>query len=212
VEQYFAFINNSLTTLGDGNIIALVSLLAVIVLGEAGIAFPFLVQGILLFFGQRIIANPTLSLIPVALVLLGGRFIGAAGVYWLSRHAGGRVINWLKKRLPAAHKADLLRTKLGKKTFLAIVLARLTPGLLVPTSVASGSMKLHYGGFALGVIVSSIAWDAIFVGTGAFIGKNAEQVVASVYGWITIGAIACTAFALGKILVVRLRKARSATS
>ncbi|MBI2857622.1 MAG: VTT domain-containing protein [Chloroflexi bacterium] len=213
MEQYFGFINHSLTTLGTGNVLALVSLLAVIMLGEAGIAFPFLVQGILLFLGQRIIADPTPQLIPIAVVLIGGRFLGAAGVYWLSRHTGGRMVEWLKKRLPAAGKADQVRSRLGKgKAFLAVVGARLTPGFLVPTSIASGTMRLPYAWFALGVIVSAVAWDAFFVGAGAIAGHNAEQVIARVYSWVAVLMIGLGAVVVAKALVSRALRATALRS
>ncbi len=59
-----------------------------------------------------------------------------------------------------------LNTRLSSRAPLAVVIARLTPGLLTPSSVAVGRIGIRYYYFALGVILASIIADGALIVLG----------------------------------------------
>ena len=81
MTTYFGLISQALSTLNQGSIYALAALFAVLALGEMGVPFPFVLQGVLFFIGYQIIQGATLKLVPLVLVLITGRLFGAAIVH-----------------------------------------------------------------------------------------------------------------------------------
>jgi membrane protein DedA with SNARE-associated domain len=73
---------------------------------------------------------------------------------------GLKFVNWLSRRFPAIkNRLDWLTNKLSGNIPLTVAIARLTPGLLTPSTVASGVMCQKYHYFILGIIISSVVAD-----------------------------------------------------
>ncbi|MBI2853312.1 MAG: VTT domain-containing protein [Chloroflexi bacterium] len=211
MDGYTAFFSNAIATLGQGNLVALGALAAVLVLGEAGIPFPFVVQGTLVFIGYQVVQG-TVSLpdiIPVAFVLVMGRQVGASVLYWLIRLTGNRLTAFIQKRVPRIGSIERVRAKIGRRTPFAVAAGRMTPGMLVPTTVASGALHMPFPGFALGVVLHTIAWDSVLAGVGVAFGQGTSYLHVPVLRWLTIG-LACgmAALAVWFSFSRRLRRAK----
>lgn len=150
----------------------LFALFTLLVFGEIGIPFPFVLPGTLVFLGYQI-SHGTIDFIPLFVVLIAGRQTGSAITYFLARKSGMPIIVWLAKYIPAIgrHK-DRLMGKLAGKRFWAVVMGRLTPWMAVPTSLVSGTVGLRYGHFAFGVFLSGLAGDTLLVAFGIAAGHS----------------------------------------
>lgn len=144
---------------------ALVALFLVAALMEVGMPFPFIVDGILLItsYESGIFSYQVLFVI---LALILGREIGATVIFWLSRYVGDAFIRWLGKRFPKlklGEKMVWLKARLSRHAPLAVMVARLTPGLLTPSTVAAGCSGIRYYQFVLGIILASVVTDGALV-------------------------------------------------
>ena len=178
IDKYLDIISQGLATLSNGDAVALTTLFLVLVLSEFGIPLPFVMQGVRFYIGYTLgQGSPSVLLLLPILVL--GRQSGAAGLYWLTRLLSNSVANWYHRRFKRIKiETEKIKVKLQLKTpFMlgAIVLGRITPGLLVPTSLASAVIGLNYGYFALGVFISSAIYDAVFISLAALFGRELES-------------------------------------
>ena len=144
---------------------ALVALFLVAALMEIGMPFPFVIDGVLLItsYNSGIFSYQVLFII-LALVL--GREAGAAVFFWLSRFVGDAFIKRLGKRFPKLKLGERmvwLKAKLRRHAPLAVAVARLTPGLLTPSSVAAGCSGIRYYQFVLGIVLASVVTDGALV-------------------------------------------------
>ena len=189
VDKYLELIYQGLDKLSDGNVVVLVVLFCILTMTEFGVPFPLVLQGVRFYIGYEIGQGSTgvLLLIPIFII---GRQLGAAIMYWFSRLSSTAVISWYPKRFRRMQQeTEKMKEKLHAKTTLAVgavILSRFTPGLLVPTSLASGGIGLRYGYFALGVLISSIIFDATFITLGAIFGKEVKHEGLSIISWLIL--------------------------
>jgi membrane protein DedA with SNARE-associated domain len=161
---------NSLMALASGAVsqhsfAAMIALFLVAALTEIGVPFPFIIDGALFItsFESGLFSFQVLFVI-IALTL--GRLVGGAVIFWLSRWVGDAFIKWLSRRLPKLkiqEKMIWLNTKLKRRAPMAVAVARLTPGLLSASSVASGYCGMRYYEFVLGILLSSAIADGALV-------------------------------------------------
>ena len=184
IAEYLQFLSQTVNTVNQGNIIALAALFLVLALGEFGIPFPFVLQGVLFFIGYQI-SQGSVQFIPLVVILLLGRQFGSAFVYWMARFSGNSFVGWFEKRFRLVrNELDKLKSRLHSRAPLAIAVGRLTPGLLVPTSLASGAIALRYEYFALGVVLSTVIWDGTFIVSGFLIGNGVQYLSPTVARWL----------------------------
>jgi membrane protein DedA with SNARE-associated domain len=176
-ENYLDFITQGLETLKNGQPAALALLFLVLVLSEFGIPLPFVMQGVRFYIGYTL-GQGSLSVLALIPILTIGRQFGAACLYWLTRLLSNSLANWYHKRFkPMKTETEKIGDKLKTKIpFMlgVMILGRITPGLLVPVTLASAIIKLNYGYFALGVLVSSIIYDAVFILLAMIFGHQFE--------------------------------------
>jgi membrane protein DedA with SNARE-associated domain len=144
---------------------AMVALFLIAALTEIGVPFPFIIDGALFVtsFENGLISFQVLFVI---LALTLGRIAGGSVIFWLSRFVGVAFINWLGRRLPKlkiTERMEWLNTKLRRRAPMAVAVARLTPGLLTASSVATGYCGMRYYQFVLGIILASIIADGALV-------------------------------------------------
>jgi membrane protein DedA with SNARE-associated domain len=141
------------------------ALLGVAALTELGIPFPLIIDGALFIASyERGLFSFQVLLVILALVL--GREAGAAAIFWLSRIVGDRFVSWLEKLFPKlklSERMAWLKTKLRRRALLAVAVARLTPGLLFPSSVVSGYCGMKFYQFVLGIVLASVVADGVLV-------------------------------------------------
>ncbi len=146
--------------LAHGNPLVFGVLFLVAAVVEVGVPMPFIQESALLSIGFE----PTGRLLYMAplimITLIAGRILGGSALFWLVRKFEGRFTRWLSRKFPKIMvKARDLGARLGKKSQLAVAAARLTPGLLTATTVASGLFDVKYRHFCLGIIFSSLITD-----------------------------------------------------
>jgi membrane protein DedA with SNARE-associated domain len=203
--KYYELISQTLGTLTQGNAAALAALFLVLALGEWGVPFPFVLQGVLFFIGYQASHGAVIHVLPLAVILVSGRQFGASALYWLARLLGNPFVSWFERRFRHLKgEAEKLKVRLSSRAPVVVAASRLTPGLLVPTSVASGIVSLRYEYFALGVTLSAVVWDGTFIALGIVLGHGAQRFSWTNYPWfIAIGfaLVVCLAWFAGRLLV-----------
>ncbi len=214
VLSAFASSVSNIVNAGDAQ--AFVALFLVAALTEFGIPFPLVLDSLLFILGYQILDSVPKAALVMAVLLLG-RVAGSSGVYWLAYLLGGTIIKWLSKRFPSlSARMSKFARKLGMKdslpvalsrmgiqtslvaaattfsfrTPLAVAMARLTPGLLTVTSVASGILRLRYRYFVLGIVMSSVFYDVLTIALGAITGYGLRQFNITLSSWSTIVGVA----------------------
>jgi membrane protein DedA with SNARE-associated domain len=137
---------------------------------EFGIPVPFVQDTVLLFVGFNPQGNLWLVAPFVMVALMAGRICGASIVFWISYRFSSRFIRWLGKRSPKLlTRSQELGTRLGRRSPLAVAIARLTPGLLTSSSIAAGLFRIRYFYFCIGIIISSVITDGGEIAAGVAI-------------------------------------------
>jgi membrane protein DedA with SNARE-associated domain len=152
--------------LEQGNPLVFGALFLIAGIIEQGIPIPFVQDAVLLFIGF----NPQGNLWPsapfVMLSLATGRIFSASIVFWISRRFSFKIIGWLGKRFPKLlKKSQNLESRLSRGP-LAVTLARLTPGLGTPSSIAAGLFKVKYIYLIIGIVISSVVTDGGEIAAG----------------------------------------------
>ncbi len=170
ITYFTGIISAALNSASQGDTWSLVVLFLVLILGEFGVPFPLLIEIFLFFVGYQMSNGQPVNLIPLLIVLYLGRIVGASLVYWLAYSLGAPFANWVGKYFKSVQnvqkKINNLKEKLDYKYFFAVAAGRMIPGLMVPISLASGLLKLRYRFFIVCVILSTLMWDGLFIGSG----------------------------------------------
>ncbi len=182
-----------------GNPAALGVLFSLGIVGDIGVPLLLTVE-VFLFFTSYSIGPLSTEVLLIVVMLLLGREVGAAALYWVSRVLGSPVTERVGKRLPwLPGRIRWVSIRLGKQPALSVAVVRLTPGLLQIPSVAAGVMRLRYSDFALGVALSSLAYDVVIIlfGLGARFGLESLRTNPASYlivGFIIFSSIVWLAF------------------
>lgn len=184
MTQLLELISQALNSLEQGSSGALAALLAVVILGELGVPFPFVLAGALFFVGYQI-AQGSVNIIPLVMILIFGEQLGAAIVYWLARLLGNRFIAWLERHFrPIQNQLERAKGRLHSQAPIAVAIGRLIPGLLLPTSLASGVAGVQYKYFALGVALSTFIWCGTFIAFGILAGHGVQYLPTTMPRWL----------------------------
>lgn len=142
------------------------ALLLFIIIGEMGTPIPIITDGLLLVAGYGAGDGRSTILLTFGMLLLGS-LLGASAAYWLARLGGrpllrryGRYIGLTLERL------DRVEARVQRWGARAVLVGRLTPGLLVTTNIASGLFRIRYATFAACVLVTAAAWGVLLLGAG----------------------------------------------
>jgi membrane protein DedA with SNARE-associated domain len=188
---------------------AMSALFLVSALTEVGLPFPFVIDGALFITSYE---NGLFSfrVLFVILALVLGRVAGASVIFWLSRLVGESFINWLGKRLPKLKLSERmvwLNTKLRKRAPLAVAIARLTPGLLLPASIAAGYCGMRYYQFIVGILLASIIADGalVIIGFATKYGFNILGFTPATWMVVVVLAFVILLIWFGRWLWLRLR-------
>ncbi|HEY95746.1 MAG TPA: hypothetical protein G4O15_12505 [Dehalococcoidia bacterium] len=189
IEKYIAFIYQALDTLSEGNPISLAILFSVLTLHEFGIPFPLVLQGVRFYIGYEI-SQGSLETLLLVLIFIIGRQCGASIIYWVSRLSSNAILDLYPKRFTRIrNETERIREKLQSKRIFSIgtvIIGRFTPGLMIPTSIAAGSIKLNYYYFIFGVLASSILFDATFITLAALFGRQVSREGLNVISWLIL--------------------------
>jgi membrane protein DedA with SNARE-associated domain len=166
MEWFRDLVNLATQAVSQSSLSGVLAMFLVAALTEIGIPFPFVIDGVLFLtsYQNGLISSEVLWIV---LGLTLGRIAGASAIYWLSRHLGGAFSRWLSRRSTRWHERFLsLCARFEKGAVLAVTIARLTPGLLTPSTVAAGCARVSYIRLILGIVLASAVADGILVVIG----------------------------------------------
>jgi membrane protein DedA with SNARE-associated domain len=205
IEFFSELAKNAFQAFNSGHPIALLLLFLISALTEIGIPFPFILDTLLILAGYQT-GIMQIGLIMLSLML--GREVGATAIYWLARVVGKVFVNWISKRFPVVRtRMQWLEVKLRHRAPLAVAIARLTPGLLTPSTVAAGVMCLRYWYLVLGIAISSVIADAVLLIVGFGFGQGIKKIGLPV--WTIAVAIAIVISAGWGIQILISRRNRN---
>lgn len=145
-----------------------------------------------------------------------GSLLGAGILYGMGRWAGEeRIGKWLDKHgkwlLLSKDDLDRASSWFDRHGDVAVLLARLVPGLRSVISVPAGISEMPLGRFLLFTAIGSLIWNSALIGAGFFLGSNWQQVerIISPVAPIVYGALVVVMVVfVGKRLWQKLRPAR----
>jgi len=203
------WINGALSTLAASinvnNPRGLAAIFLLTVSADIGIPFPFALDTILFFTTYKMGAF-SLPVLLIITMLLGGSLLGTSIIYWVSRLLGTRFINWLGKRSKFLRRnLEQFQNRLDRWTIPVIVAARLTPGFMQISSVAAGTVRIHYYQVVLSIVLSFIVYDGTLIILGSLARLGLKDVKPEYTAWIVIGFVAIMAAVFVTIHLVRRR-------
>ena len=189
----------SLVDLGEAGTATLAIVFVFQALREMGVTFPGMMQGMLIYAGFQLTSSGELVILPLLVAVFLGSIFGSVLIYSVARFWGVRLSSRFGKRLGRAQGLmGRARTKLERAGLIPVFIGRLIPGLMIPTSLVSGSMRLPAGKFVAGVVLSLIVWAGVFIGLGAIAGHSAQQISPAIEWFSLLWApIAGGALAIG---------------
>jgi membrane protein DedA with SNARE-associated domain len=191
LEGILQFIHNLSNLIGVTNPIGLIIVFGLVVLADVGFVIPFIIEPAL--FLITIQAGP---LAPPAwlfvLMMTLGRQGGTAILYWLSRSAGDRMERLSRRFFPRltnrfAARVQQFERKLGRQQHFALAIARLTPGLVQVSTIASGILRIHFYSVMFGAFLAGIIYDLVIVLLGSLAHYGLKGINADYSIYIALG-------------------------
>ena len=189
MEDTLARVLGFITTL-DPKAAAL--LFAISAIGEFGIFVPYVLESVWLLIGYQSgigVLSP-FYLIGLWLAAQGGRQVGSMALYHLVRFGTTPLVKFYNKQqgsrfLPKMSASSKLLNRINLSSPFSVAFGRLF-GLRIPL-VLILAMRKNLKALSLGVLLSSIVWDTVYISLGATVGATAilspiEMIFASVGG------------------------------
>lgn len=148
---------------------------AIVVIIETGLLFPFL-PGDSLLFTAGLFAGGEYIGVPVwltAIILGVAALIGPQSGYWIGRGVGPRIFNRPDSRFFKQAYVDKTHAFFDKYGGRAIVLGQFVPFVRTYIPVAAGVGKMPYRRFAVFNIAGAVAWGVGVTLLGAWLGRFA---------------------------------------
>jgi membrane protein DedA with SNARE-associated domain len=165
------------TVLGAVTSHAYVTLFFAISVEEAGIPLPFPGDLVIAYYGWRAKGDPY-EIVQTILVCALASTAGTQVPYWLSRRFGRRVTEraagWLDIDMA---RVERLLAWVDRHGFLAVLVARLIPGLRVAASLVAGTARVPPLAFAAAVFVAGTIYWTVWVLLGALLGPKVEDLL-----------------------------------
>ncbi len=208
-----SFLQQALSFAGTFHLTLVIILFVICAIGEFGVTIPYLLETIWLLSGYNVIAG---ALTPFQLFLLwviamGGRQVGAIILYFISRLG----INWLLRLYEKYFKANLaeklsgtngaplrLLRQINYLSPFSIAFARLL-WLRIPLTITLG-IKRQLKTLTLGILLSALVYDIIYIALGVVGGKTVLKPVQMVlYSLIGLTALYIITFIVRRVLKSR---------
>jgi membrane protein DedA with SNARE-associated domain len=122
-------------------------------LKELGIPSPGLTQSLLLYAGYQFSGDSLLFGTGIVLFTFMGSLSGACLVFCLAKFGGNRLLE-----------------KISIYSFLTVTVGRSIPGLMVPTSIVAGTLKMPIRKFLVGIIFPLSLWIIFYTTLGRTLG------------------------------------------
>lgn len=184
--------------------LALLVLCGLIFLEEAGVPLPLFPGDLLLVAGGVLIASGSLQpalFFPVA--ILSGVAGAMVGYTW-ARGVGSAAITSLARRLHASAHVERVTQRLQRSGPVAVMVARLIPGLRVYVNLVCGALRMPRTTFLAGTVPSSIIWTGVFGGLGVAVGVPLQGYLKTVDRLLLDGGLLVLAGGGAYILIRRI--------
>jgi membrane-associated protein len=151
----------------------LYAVLASIVFAETGLLLGFFLPGDSMLFAAGVVAatTPTLSILPLNVLLIVSAIVGDAVGYQIGRRAGPALFKREKSfffRPEHLQRTKEFYDKHGGKT---IIMARFVPIIRTFAPVVAGISEMPYRRFAMFNVVGAVSWVISMTLLGFFLGK-----------------------------------------
>ena len=142
-----------------------------IALGEFGLPLPIFLESALLYAGFKISQGDLIYFFAPLLTIFGSA-LGASVLYLLSDLFGDKILARYKIFNERRGRIEKTLNKYKDWEVWGVTILRLTPGFLIPTTIAAGILEVSYFKFLGGVILSGLVYNLIFLTLGIILGKN----------------------------------------
>jgi membrane protein DedA with SNARE-associated domain len=181
---------------------------------EIGIPSLGLTQSLLVYAGYQFSAGGFLIGGGIVLSTILGSLSGACLVFCLAKYKGNRLLAILNRYMIISPDAvEKARKKISAHSFLTVTIGRSIPGLIVPTSLITGSLSMPMGKFLTGIIIQLILWIILLTTLGGTIshylsrlGFNPANFLVLLGALIAIGILASILYHKNKSIPIRQAK------
>ncbi|WP_030239457.1 DedA family protein [Streptomyces sp. NRRL S-350] len=188
-------------------------------LGAPGAGLTNLVDTVLPFIPSEIIlpvagfaaGQGKLGLPAVIVWTTVGSVVGSWIVYAAGALLGRDRTRALAARIPfmSAHEIDRADAWFERHGRKAVFIARMVPVVRSIISVPAGIQRMPLPAFTAMTAAGSLVWNTVFVLLGYWLGDN-WQLVEECGGWVSKGVVAVALLAVGRWVLVRMRRRPSA--
>ena|GEM_PF-1899331 len=146
-------------------------------LKEIGIPFPGVTQSALIYAGYQLSFGDRFIALVIVMAILMGSISGSLFTYSMARFQGLKLVEKFGKYLRVTPQSlEQARNKLQPAAFLSVVVGRCIPGMMAPTSIASGIIRISISKFVAGVGLSVMVWAGAFITLGTLSGQIINQI------------------------------------
>lgn len=140
---------------------------------EAGVPLPVPGDVALLIAGHRI-AQGDMDLARTLLLLVGATLIGSSALYWVGVRYGRPLLYRFGGHLGLRQdRLDTIGGWLRRRSWVAVLIGRVTPGLRIVTPLAAGAFGVPFRVFLPAVLVGSTLYLGALLALGAWLGPRA---------------------------------------
>jgi membrane protein DedA with SNARE-associated domain len=176
-------------------------------LKETGIPSPGLSQSLLIYAGYQIARGGIFLGTGIILFTFAGSLYGAYLIYCLARFGGTKLLAKIKRYTRFSPESmEKAGNMIKRHSSITVALGRSIPGMMVPTSIAAGTLKMPVGKFLLGIVIPLTLWMAVMAGMGSGIRNFTPQINLSPNQMLLPLGVLIAAGVLAGILSVRRRR------
>ena len=158
------------------------ALIPLFILEEFGLPMPLVLSGLFTYVGYLVSQGHDTALILIAINFIGA-VLGSTIIYWCAR-GGLSIPLWrLGSRLTLGQTSlTEIMSRLGSTNSFIVLWFRMSPLPLVVTSVCSGLLKVPYRIFVIGVGISAVMWNLIYLAGGFIAGWTSQKFIGDLRG------------------------------
>jgi len=138
--------------------------------------FPPSPSDVVLIIGSSLIANTSISYLPVLITTSLGSTVGFMLMFYIGKYFGDHVVKIGKLKFISQEglsKVDIWFSKYGYKL---IVINRMLPGTRAVVSFFAGLYELDYLKTLSLAFISSLLWNSFIIELGVLLGNNIELI------------------------------------
>jgi membrane protein DedA with SNARE-associated domain len=179
-------------------------------LKEVGIPSPGLTQSLLLYAGYQFSSGGIHFGIGIIFFTFLGSLCGAYLIFCLARFGGNKLLAKLNRHVGISPEAmEKVRNKITTYSFITVTVGRSIPGLMVPTSIVAGTLRMPIGKFLLGIVFPLSLWIVVLTTLGSTFGHFTPQIEFSPNRFLFFLGVLIALSAMTGIVYIWKRKSRS---